>query len=76
MKIRFCRRNLNRLSKPAYRRLKDEPGLELRKSDCLGSCRLCRERCFAVVKGRVVHAGKPKKLARRVLEQVEKERLI
>ncbi|OXM16595.1 DUF1450 domain-containing protein [Paenibacillus herberti] len=69
MKVRFCRKNLRLMSKSAYQKLKDEPGLELKKSDCLGSCRLCKERCFAVIKGRTVSAAKPKKLVKRVLKK-------
>ncbi|MCM3747517.1 YuzB family protein [Paenibacillus pasadenensis] len=71
MKVRFCRKNLSRMSKSAFRKLKDEPDLKLKKADCLGSCRLCKERCFAVIKGKTVSAAKPGKLAKRVLKRLK-----
>ncbi|ASS65168.1 MULTISPECIES: DUF1450 domain-containing protein [unclassified Paenibacillus] len=72
MKIRFCRRNLKNGAKPAYRKLKSEAGAKLVKEDCLGSCRLCREACFAVVKGKTLSASGPAKLRRKIKKRLNK----
>ncbi|MDO3411908.1 DUF1450 domain-containing protein [Saccharibacillus sp. CPCC 101409] len=74
MKIKFCEKNLDRFSKPAYKALKGRhDDVKLKKESCLKECRLCRAEPFAIVKGEIVRADTPKKLVKKLEKAIEQK---
>ncbi|MEJ8305456.1 DUF1450 domain-containing protein [Saccharibacillus sacchari] len=74
MKIKFCEKNLDRFSKPAYKELKSKYGddVKVKKDSCLKECRLCRTEPFAMIKGEIVQAETPKKLVKKLEKRIAK----
>ncbi|WP_172250708.1 DUF1450 domain-containing protein [Saccharibacillus deserti] len=73
MKIKFCEKNIDRFSKPAYKELKSKyDDVKVKKDGCLKECRLCRTEPFAIVKGEIVRAETPKKLVKKLEKVIAK----
>ncbi|QDH23564.1 DUF1450 domain-containing protein [Saccharibacillus brassicae] len=73
MKIKFCEKNIDRFSKPAYKELKSKyDDVKVKKDGCLKECRLCRTEPFAIVKGEIVRAETPKKLVKKLEKIIAK----
>ncbi|CAM3642353.1 MULTISPECIES: DUF1450 domain-containing protein [Saccharibacillus] len=73
MKIKFCEKNIDRFSKPAYKELKSKyDEVKVKKDGCLKECRLCRTEPFAIVKGEIVRAETPKKLVKKLEKIIAK----
>jgi uncharacterized protein YuzB (UPF0349 family) len=73
MKIKFCEKNIDRFSKPAYKELKSKyDDVKIKKDGCLKECRLCRTEPFAIVKGEIVRAETPKKLVKKLEKIIAK----
>ncbi|MDP4097827.1 DUF1450 domain-containing protein [Paenibacillus sp. P96] len=77
MKVKFCRKNLAKGSKPAYKTLKDiyqkDDDIKIKKKDCLGSCKICRTECFAVMKSEVIRASEAELLLQKLEKRISKK---
>ncbi|MBH5317395.1 DUF1450 domain-containing protein [Paenibacillus sp. GSMTC-2017] len=70
-KIKYCKRNLKNGSKPLYKAMKEKfPEIKRKKSDCLGSCKMCKSECFVVVKSKVISASSPELLYKRLKKMI------
>lgn len=70
IRVEFCAANVHAGSRPAFERLKQEPGLDVREYGCLSQCELCAETLYCYVKDEIVTGGTPEELVANVLAKV------
>ncbi|MCU6711186.1 DUF1450 domain-containing protein [Paenibacillus sp. J5C_2022] len=73
MKIKYCKRNMNRMDglEDVYKKMKGKyPDTKVKKSDCLGECRTCKSECFVVVKSKTISEPTADSLYKRLKKMI------